>query len=84
MVNTNHRLPRRFLSPGYSAACFGTSVKVGKKISQPFPIIFHTEKILIHCSRKVFLMYILFFWSLWGKESGKGEWGKKKRNYGKS
>lgn len=24
-------------------------------------------------------MYILFFWSLWRKESGKGEWGKKKR-----
>lgn len=24
-------------------------------------------------------MYILFFWSLWGKENGKGEWGKKKR-----
>lgn len=79
MVNTNHRLPRRFLSPGYSAACFGTSVKVGKKISQPSPIIFHTEKILIHRSRKLFPMCILFFWNLWGKESGKGEWGKKKR-----
>lgn len=43
----------------------------------PSTIIFHTQKILIHCSTKVFPVYVSFFRAFLGEKRGKFEWGEK-------